>query len=383
MATLPLTLPFTPGQEAAPIVRCYIATDDFSDSTPNWTDVTAKMRSYSTSRGRNTELEDFNAGTASVVLDNRDRAFDPTVQVSIRPLNRIWLFEEFSGERRDLFRGYAERYEQNWDPSGIVDATATVYAADEHKLLANQALPSSGTIASGTTEQQLGAILDLIGSRASRRFGLTSPVGNLAALSLTGQSALEAIGSVMSAEASDSGFFATVDGSLVFLPRDHRAGSPYNTVQAFFRDDGGAGLPYLHCELDYSDSFLFNSWTISRAGGATSISTDAASIASYGTRSNSRLELPFTTDGQVSILADTMRDKYKLPMIRATTIRPKMSDGDTAQNVLGRELMDRVRVLRTPPGGGAPVDQELFIQQIEFSGAPGRPIACTLGVSPL
>jgi len=46
-------------------------------------------------------------------------------------------------------------------------------------------------------------------------------------------------------------------------------------------------------------------------------------------------------------------------------------------------LMDRIRILRTPPGGGARIDQQVFIQRIEMSGNPDGPPSCTLGVSPV
>jgi hypothetical protein len=40
-------------------------------------DVTAKVLSVQVRRGRSRQLERFTAGNANIVLDNRDRAFDP------------------------------------------------------------------------------------------------------------------------------------------------------------------------------------------------------------------------------------------------------------------------------------------------------------------
>jgi hypothetical protein len=42
-----------------------------------------------------------------------------------------------------------------------------------------------------------------------------------------------------------------------------------------------------------------------------------------------------------------------------------MADAATAENVFRREIGDRLRVLRTPPGSGARFDQQLFIQKDE------------------
>src|SRR3954453_4355822 len=88
-ATFPDTTVY-PGQDARPYVRCRLSFDDASAATPNWTEVAnIDLRSFSTSRGRDTEQSQFDAGSASVVLDNRDRAYDPNSNASIRPMNRI------------------------------------------------------------------------------------------------------------------------------------------------------------------------------------------------------------------------------------------------------------------------------------------------------
>lgn len=55
-----------------------------------------------------------------------------------------------------------------------------------------------------------------------------------------------------------------------------------------------------------------------------------------------------------------------------------------AEAVLQRELMDKVRILRTPPGGGSRIQQDSFIQKIDIS-APGEgePWTIRWAVSPL
>lgn len=133
-----------PGQGLLPIVRCRISTDDTSDATPNWQNVlNADFRSFSTSRGRETELQLHDAGTASAVLDNRDRAYDPNANANITPMNRVWLYEEFSGEVHDLFRGYVEVWDQDWPGWGGSDAEVQFNAADEFKVLALLTLPTT------------------------------------------------------------------------------------------------------------------------------------------------------------------------------------------------------------------------------------------------
>jgi hypothetical protein len=149
----PNTFPGTnvyPGQGLAPIVRCRLSFSDVSVSTPVWTEVASnKFRSFSISRGRGSSFgTQFDAGTATVVLDNRDRAYDPNVNASVRPLNRIWLYSEFSGEVHDLFKGFAESWTLDWPDGGWSDAVAVVSCADEFKILNLDSLPMTSPLRS-------------------------------------------------------------------------------------------------------------------------------------------------------------------------------------------------------------------------------------------
>lgn len=147
-----LTIPFTisgaakVGQGNLPIIRCLVSFDAPAASTtlaPSWTDYTDRMRSYSIKRGRSSELSEFDTGACEIVFSNKDRALDPAANSSVRPMNRVWVYEEFSGEVQDLFHGYADSWQQNWDPSGVLDATATLTASDEFKILQLDNLPAT------------------------------------------------------------------------------------------------------------------------------------------------------------------------------------------------------------------------------------------------
>ncbi len=130
------------GQGFLPLLLVMYSTDDAATPVPTWTYVPdARVRSFSISRGRETQLQEVDAGTASLVLDNRNRAFDPLVNSAIRPMNRFWLREQFSGVTESLFYGYAESYDQSWPGWGGSDAEVQVSLVDEFKVLALEALP--------------------------------------------------------------------------------------------------------------------------------------------------------------------------------------------------------------------------------------------------
>lgn len=391
-----------PGQGTLPIVRARISTDDFSVSVLTWTEVTTRIRSYSTTRGRNSELEDFDAGTATLVLDNRDRAYDPNVNAAVRPRNRIWIYEEFSGEVHDLFKGYAESWTATWDPSGIADAVTTVQASDEVRVLNGQVFASTLTItalphhaaflaaldaivvptAVGSTTNQAPRSITASGSGSDLNITLTAAAQTVAASTLN-DIARSAIPNTAggTSRASDASWFVSASGTVTFIPWNIRSLSAiYGTPQVTFGDGGGAELPYLDLTLDYSSSFLFNTWTLTGNDGTVTAS-DSASVIQYGTVAESRT-LAINVLG-VNGPVNNFVDKYKTPFQRITSIAPKMQDAATAEAVYRRDLCECIEIIRRPPGGGSPIDEAFFIQRIEHSGTPGSPPKCVLGVSPL
>jgi hypothetical protein len=612
-----LTLPFTLGSGAilgqgdAPELWVLHTTDDVSNPSPTWIDATSKVRPFSSSRGRESELQEIDAGTATITLDNRTRTFDPVINANIRPFNRWWIRSQFAGETQDIFKGYADSYDQQW-PGGM-DAEAVVSLTDEFKVLALDALPTmnpprdtytelvdfdkpaaywqmndssntlaakaktgpdliapnglssspnpaivgstdghlilqagtdnlqtnvepgeildmaglgdyafefwfkplgrpttsadtlvrfpevgtfsqlslvfnttgtltatvrtnvpssvsvtSGAVASAIwhhvvvsneganlqvivdgvvsstalanvingppdtgaafavgdtagSEQQYGfaemavyrygvinarfaahytagtargfdeqlgrdrtgAILDAVGSHAPRNIPLTNPANWVIRTFMHGQAPLEELRRAVRAEAPDGMFFTGRDGTLTYLGLSHRSYSPWNTVQATF-DDDGTDLPYEDLDLDYSESCLVNEWNVTRESGLLQTASDGTSIARYFKRSQSLSDVPITTDAASLTMAQSLLAKHKDPMTRITSLTLTTAVPDVTAAALRLELGDRLRVFRTPPGGGARIDQTLHVQKIEVSGAnDGKPWQIRLGVSPL
>ena len=125
-------------------MRARYSTDDVSVATPTWTEVpNSKFRDFTISSGRDSELSEFDAGTATITVDNRDRTFDPNNNALIRPLNRWWLYSEFSGEVHTRFKGYAESYALSYPGWGGSDAEVQVNCSDEFLVLSQGALPTT------------------------------------------------------------------------------------------------------------------------------------------------------------------------------------------------------------------------------------------------
>jgi hypothetical protein len=100
-----------------------------ADATPVYTDVTAYVmasRGVNISTGRSSELDTYQPGTASFVLNNSGRRFDPTYASSpyvnqIRPRLPVKITATYSAVTYDLFRGFIDGgWPQEYDESNRV-----------------------------------------------------------------------------------------------------------------------------------------------------------------------------------------------------------------------------------------------------------------------
>jgi hypothetical protein len=112
----------------------------------DWTDESAYVVNFSTKRGKATELDQFQAGTLTVQLQNQSRRFDPDYSAgalfgNLLPGRPCRLRYTRSATTYDVFYGFIESLPQEWDAPN--NATATVVAVDALSILARTALPES------------------------------------------------------------------------------------------------------------------------------------------------------------------------------------------------------------------------------------------------
>jgi hypothetical protein len=249
---------------------------------------------------------------------------------------------------------------------------------------------SQGVVAA-KPRQRIHDILDRSASVHAPR-NINAGSRNVTETYFVGQPPLDELRKAVAADNVDAMLFIGSSGEWTFLDAAHRSSSPYNTVQSTFGDAGGSELPYLDLTLDGSDAFIFNEWNVTREQGRkltndlgeTKTATDATSISRYFNRPASLTDVPVITDTDSTAIATAMLAKYKDPMVRITSISFNTLDSGTALEVFRREIGDKIRVLRTPPGGGARIQEDLWIQKIEISGAnDGAPWSVRFGVSPV
>ena len=231
--------------------------------------------------------------------------------------------------------------------------------------------------------ERIGRILDAIQHQAPRALG--AGTRELAGqYTGGGPNTLDLLTEVKHAEAVDAVLFIARDGTVTFLDAAHRSVPPHDTVQATFGDGGGTELDFMDIQLDYSDAFLANEWNVTREGGTTQSTSDSTSISSYFKRPQSLTGLKLRDDADAATVATSMLAKYKDPLTRVVSIAPKTMDTAVIDAVFRLDIGDRVRVLLTPPGGGARFDQTLFVESIAIDATPQDVYPhVTLGVSPV
>jgi hypothetical protein len=137
--------PFAPS--VFPVAGVYIAFDDGPyTASPAWTEITTYVRSITVRRGRADDFEQFDTGTAQLVLDNRERRFDPfytsgPYYLKLTPRRQIRIVGQIGGSTYEVFRGYVAGWPVEWSEAGY-DSTVTIQAFDALGLMANETLPT-------------------------------------------------------------------------------------------------------------------------------------------------------------------------------------------------------------------------------------------------
>ena len=122
---------YTPTAGEEPVVKVEIAWEGNAlDSSPVWFDVTDWVDDMQWSRGRNMELDQLEAGTATFTLDNSDGRFTPGNPSSpyfpnVLPRKQIRVTSTYGGVTTYHHRGNIERWPVTADYSSTVQVTSS------------------------------------------------------------------------------------------------------------------------------------------------------------------------------------------------------------------------------------------------------------------
>lgn len=110
------------------------------DASPVWTDITEYVRpDLNTVRGRTSEFTQYSPGTGILVLDNRERRFDPEHAAGpyfgdLNPMVPVRITSTYGVTTYPIFRGFVQGWPQQIG-KGYTDATVRVSLIDATRLL--------------------------------------------------------------------------------------------------------------------------------------------------------------------------------------------------------------------------------------------------------
>lgn len=329
-----------------------------------WSDVTEDVKRVSIHRGKNRDLDAFQAGRCSLDLENLHRKYDPlnlsgpytfgdaTLVKPGRPV-RVYCTDPGTGIEYQLFRGFVREWSLDYPEPfrAIVTASCT----DAMTELANSHV--SLTTTAGTTGSAIGEVLT-----AAEVYDTVLDTGTPVQTMTFAGSAQQAIRVFEQTEQGN--FFIEYDGYATFLDRDALiTDARHTTSQASF---GSSGIPLDKVDLAYESDVIKNHAVVTRQGGVTQEAEDASSIGEYGERALTLTGLAMVDDTTAQGLAEYIVAYRAEPSVRIKTMRlAPETDDDAFTQALSRRLMDRVTVNHVPRGGTDVVTQELFIIGIQ------------------
>jgi len=331
-------------------------------------DLTSQVLSISITRGRNREMEQFNAGTASIRFKDPQRILDP--------LNASSPYYPYVGPRQpvqiyangiQIYSGFVTDWDLSYDfvVNGDVN---TASCSDAFTVLANQNMNQWTP-----TEQLSGARVEAVLNRPEVTYQgpyiIKTGSSTLGAFQIAaGTNVLTYLQNVAT---SEQGYlFINASGSLVFLGRSYNL-----PVSSLTFSDTGSGVPYSALTNAFGDELLYNYiQTQSPAGTSPEVTSDATSIALYQAQQYSKLDLLNSTTTEVAALGNYLLGRYKDPVLRFTGVGVQLAalDSDDQYLVLSADISEISSVTKTfSTGTPTTVTQNVFISGISHQITPG------------
>ena len=330
-------------------------------------DLSSIGQSITISRGRSRQLDQFNAGSATVSFDNTSRILDPLNTDSVHypfVLPRCPIIIKANGIT--IFTGVVTDWNLDYDISGKDMMVAQ--CSDSFTIFANQAL-NELIPAEESSSARVNTILNL--PEIAYQGGRTISTGSSTLGAFDILQDTNCLNYLQQVTTSEQGFlFIAADGTLTFKGRS----SVLNPVaDANFTDDG-TGISYMTLSNEFGDELLHNFIVAqSPEAGDEQIATDATSIALYQNQQLSITNLLNSTEAEVANIADFLLAKFANPILRFNGLSTQLiglSEAD--QNIyLSLELTDICSVTKSfAVGTPSTVMQTLIVSGVNHTISP-------------
>ena len=314
-------------------------------------DISSRIQTVTTRRGKSEALDRIDAGLATIVLDNNDRLFDPLYEAGLYYGQLIPRREiRVSANNEPVFYGYVEDFDLEYLPGNR--ASVEIHIADAFSALSNSIIA------------ELDPPSELPGERISRVLDLPEvnwPVelrdieeGQTLLLdsSVEGISALEYLQRVSTSEFGN--LFISKEGELVFKERN----SATTTPDIIFSDDlapsASTKILFSAVRVIYGSENLFTRISLANTDVVPEevVIENESATGLYGVRTYSNTSLLAQNLDDLENLAQSLLVTYDRPLYRfetVTVVLDKQDDTQTAA-ILDLEIGDIVQVRFEPSG---------------------------------
>ena len=335
-----------------------------------YADLTSLVLSVNIRRGRNRQLDQFNAGTAQVVFNNNSRILDPLNTSSIYypyVLPRAPIIIYANGT--PIYTGFVEDW--NLDYQNANQGRMVARCVDTFGTLANQQL-NAFTPSAQTSGLRVDAVLDRpeVAYQGARSIGTGSSTLGAYAVSQD----TNVLNYLQQVNTSEQGYlYTSADGTLTFKGRS----SVLNPVAGASFTTNGTGIPYMSLVNQYGSELLYNYIVTQSPAGAAQTNSDSTSISLYQAQNNNLLNLLNSTTSEVNGLGAYLLGKYRNPVLRFTGVSCELAALTSAQwaTIFAIDLTSIVTVQKDY-NTGTPLteSQTLITSGIEHRIVPGSHI---------
>lgn len=333
-------------------------------------DLTSIVESVNITRGRSRQLDQFNAGTATIAFDNSSQILNPSNTSSpYYPFVLPRCPVQVLANGVPIYTGLITDWNLDYDISNEDMMYAS--CSDQFTVLANQALNAVATSvqASGT---RINTVLSLPEINYQGARAIDTGSSTLGAFSISQDT--NCLNYLQQINTSEQGYlFMNAAGTLTFKGRS----SVLNPVPGATFNTDGTGLPYQTLINQYGDELLYNYIITQSPAGAVQTTSSATSIALYQAQQYALTDLLNSTTSEVAGLGNYLLGKYQNPVLRFTGLSTQMvALSATNQNILlGLDLTSICTVIKNfVTGTPATETQTLIVSGVSHNITPGSHI---------
>ena len=358
-------------------------TNILADGPLDLVDITPQVRRVSTRRGRNRLLSQFEAGTATVILNDPNSDFSPQNSSSpyfgkLFPLRKIRIYAEtiLSGNpvNVNLFSGYISSYDTSFYQGTTEDATVTLRCVDGFRLLSNVSTEIP-PVPGATSGQLSGARIETLLDFADFPTSLMTLTPGQSQMQVDPGANRSVLAAIQTVEQSEFGaFFMGRDGKATFLDRNTISILADNIVSEYSDTAPlpAGQFPYSFVDFAYDDQQILNDVSVQALGGSAFVATDADSILKYSYKSANRTGLLMldTTEAedQAKMIVATRKDADIRIDSMTLNLNSDVSELNTFNN-LRLDLFTTINITKAMPGGSS-ITKEVFVQGVNHDVTP-------------